>query len=214
MIYYRLWDQQWLVCDDLKNAPQEKIFYLAENRTLQNQPEAETQEIRYLYNPYDPAKFEGGVCNNFGGMKYQDPPNSRYDIISFLSDPAELDLICEGRAEVELHCRSTAEDTCFYVRLNLERNGKTVSLRDDIDSLCRLEKTYTPGEERILHFTFAPHAFKIHRGDRLRLDVSSSCVPYFQVHTNKRGLQALHGTAECCRNTIITGKSFVRIFTF
>lgn len=122
-------------------------------------------------------------------------------------------MICEGRIEVELHCSSTAEDSCFYIRLNLERNGKTVSLRDDIDSLCRVEKEYTPGEERILKYTFAPHAFKLQKNDRLRLDVSSSCVPYFQVHTNHKGIQALQKTAAICRNTILISESLILLYT-
>lgn len=212
MIYYRLWDNQWITADVLKNGPVEKIFYLAGDRSLQKE-KPQASAITYTYNPYAPAKFEGGVCNNFGGMMYQDPPNSRYDIISFQSELLEEEMICEGRIEVELHCSSTAEDSCFYIRLNLERNGKTVSLRDDIDSLCRVEKEYTPGEERVLKYTFAPHAFKLQKNDRLRLDVSSSCVPYFQVHTNHKGIQALQKTAAICRNTILISESHIRLYT-
>lgn len=211
-VYYRLWDNRWIVADDLKNAPFEKIFYLAADRSLQQKPAADS-EITYTYNPYAPAGFAGGVCHSFGGIKYQDPPNSRYDIISFVSEPLGEDMICEGRIEVELHCRSTAEDSCFYIRLDLERNGKTVSLRDDIDSLCRVDNSYTPGEERVLKYTFPPHAFKMRKADRLRLDVSSSCVPHFQIHTNNKGIQALQTSAKSCRNTIITGKSFIKLFT-
>ena len=209
--YYRLWDHQWLRQDELKNAPVEKVFYLTADRKLSETKQTDG-EITYISNPYDPAPFNGGVCNNFGGMKYQDPPNSRYDIISFLSEPLEKDMICEGRFEVALRCRSTAPDSCFYVRLNFERNGKTLSLRDDIDSLCRVEKDYTPGTERVIRYTFAPHAFKLFAGDRLRLDVSSSCVPYFQVHTNFKGLQAEQSCAQSCRNTVVCTDSAVRLF--
>ena len=46
----------------------------------------------------------------------------------------------------------------------------------------------------------------------LRLDVSSSCVPHFQIHTNRKGLQADQTGADICRNTIITGKSMLRIY--
>lgn len=212
MIYYRLWDHQWITADDLKNAPVERKFYLTKEKTLQDSP-PEADQLTYIYNPYDPAEFAGGVCHNFGGMKFQDMPNSRYDILSFVSAPLDKDMVCEGRIEVELCCRSSAEDTCFYVRLDLVRGGKTVSLRDDIDSLCRKEKEYVPGEERVLKYTFVPHAFKMYKGDRLRLDVSSSCVPYFQVHTNRKGVQALQTQADICRNTVITGKSFIRLFT-
>ena len=209
--YYRLWDHQWITVDKLVNAPVEKRWYLDADRRLVTEV-PKPGEITFTYNPYNPAHFEGGVCNNFGGMKYQDAPNSRYDIISFLSEPLEEELVCEGQMEVELHCRSTAEDTCFYVRLDLVRDGKARALRDDIDSLCRLDTDYCPGDERVLRFRFAPHAFKLLPGDQLRLDVSSSCVPYFQVHTNIKGLQARQAVAKSCRNTIILASSFIQIF--
>ena len=77
---------------------------------------------------------------------------------------------------------------------------------------CRTNQKYIPGEERVLSYKFAPHSFALRPGDRLRLDVSSSCVPYFQVHTNIKGIQALQTRAESCRNTIMTGASRLRLF--
>jgi len=210
--YFRLWENEWHYRPLLTDGPGKVDLHLTADRRLVPARPA-PGEITYTYNPFAPAEFKGGVCNNFGGMKYQDEPDSRYDIVSFLSDPLENPLVCEGAFEVELHCRSTAEDTCFYVRLDVVRGGKALSLRDDIDSLCRADKNYTPGEERVLTCKFAPHAFELFPGDRLRLDVSSSCVPYFQVHTNIKGLQALQDRAKTCRNTILTGASRLRLFT-
>ncbi|MBO5822820.1 MAG: hypothetical protein J6R86_07395 [Lentisphaeria bacterium] len=49
------------------------------------------------------------MCNNFGGLQIQDPPNSRYDIISFIT--GELpEMICNGRIELELEVSTTAPD--------------------------------------------------------------------------------------------------------
>lgn len=209
--YYTLFENKWHIADDLENSPAELLFYLAGDRTLQNAPAA-AQEITYTYNPYAPASFKGGVCNNFGGMQIQDPPNSRYDIISFISAPFTEKMVCNGKIQMKLVCKSTAPDTCFYVRLNLIKDGKTLSLRDDIDTLCRKVKEYTPGEERVIDFTFGDHSFEINPGDALRLDVSSSCFPYFQIHSNKTGIQAFHDKADICRNTCVTGKSYIKIF--
>ena len=211
IIYYRLYDNKWIKTPELKNNSCEQILYLSKDRTLEPTPSKE-DTITYTYNPYNPANFNGGVCYNFGGVAYQDAPNSRYDIISFMSKEFTKDAIIEGEIQVELHCKSTAPDTCFYLRLSLVRDNKAISLRDDIDSLCRVEKEYIPGEERVLKFTLVYHAFKMLKGDALRLDVSSSCVPHFQVHTNNKGIQALQTSAQICKNTIITGKSFIKYF--
>ncbi|MBQ9338019.1 MAG: CocE/NonD family hydrolase [Lentisphaeria bacterium] len=208
--YYTLFENQWHTADRLADGPEERKFHLHAGRTLETGA-GEPGEITYLYNPYAPASFKGGVCLNFGGMQVQDPPNSRYDIISFLSEPFTEKLLCEGKIELELHCRSTAPDTCFYARLDLVRDGTAYALRDDIDSLCREEKDYIPGTERVLKFSFVEHSFEIQPGDSLRLDISSSCVPHFQVHTNRKGLQCDQTGADPCRNTVITGKSVLTL---
>lgn len=210
--FYTLFENKWHTRDALPNAENELVFYLNADRTLSKTQPQSAEKITYTYNPYAPAEFKGGLCNNFGGMQIQDAPNSRYDIISFLSEPLEKDSVCEGRFEVKLHCSSSAQDTCFYARLSLVRDGAALGLRDDIDSLCRLEKEYTPGEERIINFTFGDISLLLKKGDVLRLDISSSCVPFFQVHTNQPGVQALHDRAEISRNTIITGSSYLKIF--
>ncbi len=210
--YYRLFDKKWLTAPELENSPCPRKFYLAQNRTLQPSKPSDVGEITYTYNPYSPAPFAGGVCNSFGGIQVQAEPNSRYDIISFLSEPFTEETVCEGRMAAELHCRSTAPDTCFYLRLDLVRNGVAIPLRDSIDSLCRIEKDYVIGSERIIKCTFSPHAFKLLHGDVLRLDVSSSCVPHYHTHTNRKGVQTLQTGADICRNTIITGISSVTIF--
>ena len=209
--FYTLFENLWHTESFLLNGTEIRRYFPDSGRTLQTVP-PETDEITFVYNPYAPASFAGGVCHNFGGMQIQDPPNSRYDIISFVSEPAEENMVCQGKCELELHCRSTAPDTCFYVRLNLVRDGKAISLRDDIDSLCRLEKDYVPGMERILKFIFPEHSFQIQPGDRLRLDVSSSCVPHFQVHTNRKGLLADHTGADIARNTILLGKTVLTMY--
>lgn len=210
--YYTLFENKWHTAEDFDNAAEERRFYLAPDRTLST-VDCPCEDITYTYNPYNPASFKGGLCNNFGGMQIQDAPNSRYDIISFISAPFEENCICEGKFEVKLACKSTAPDTCFYVRLSLIKDGKTLGMRDDITSLCRIEKDYVQGDERILDFSFGQHSFEIQKGDALRLDVSSSCFPYFQMHTNRKGLLAKHDKADVCRNTVVCGKSYLKIFT-
>jgi putative CocE/NonD family hydrolase len=213
IVYYPMFHGPWRYEKFLTRGTKTVRFYPDPTRKLVKEA-GEKGEITYLYNPYAPAEFKGSGCYTFGGMQYQDPPNSRYDIISFLSAPFERDSLLKGRSSLELYVKSTAPDTCFYVRLSIVCEDGTLTLRDDIDSLCRTEKQYTPGTERQLHFVFAPHAFKLRAGDRLRLDVSSSCVPYFQVHTNYPGLQALQTVAKTSRNTVITGLSRIKIHCF
>ena len=54
-------------------------------------------EVTYLYNPYNPASFQGGLSANFGGNAWQDPPNSRYDIISLYTPEFQEDTFIKGK---------------------------------------------------------------------------------------------------------------------
>ncbi len=42
-------------------------------------------------------------------------------------------------------------------------------------------------------------------------DSNSSCFPYYQLHSNFKGNQALQTKTQVARNTIITGKSFLSV---
>ena len=141
----------------------------------------------------------------------QDAPNSRSDIISFVTDKFEKDRVLEGACKVKLHVSSTALDSCFYVRLSIVKPDGTLGLRHDIDSICRTNPEFKANGEAVINFTMSPHNFKIARGEALRLDVSSSCWPFFQLHSNFKGNQALQTKTQVARNTIITGKSFISV---
>ena len=203
--YFPCFGREWRSVESLADGDKAWTLHLNE-RTLDAAP-GPGGERRYVYNPAAPARFSGGVCNNFGGMRLQDPPDSRYDILSFLSAPFEARHLFEGRGAVRLRVKSDCPDTGFYVRLSVVKGDKTWSLRDDIASLGRQHPDYRPGEEVWLDFSFAPHAFWIEPGDQLRLDVSSSCFPHFLPHTNRRGLQALQTGTDIANNAVVLGCS-------
>ena len=207
---YVLFGDRWAVSDDIGTNSIYRKYYLNSDRTLTTSPGAENRII-YTYDPRNPATFKGACHGNFGGVALQDPPNSRQDIISFISKPFEQDKIIEGGFKGKLFVTSSAPDTCFYLRLSVVKGDRAFGLRNEIDSICRTNPEFVPGKEAVIDFKIAPHHFKVEKGDRLRLDVSSSCWPYFQLHSNFRGIQALQKTTQSAKNTIITGKSFIEI---
>lgn len=207
---YVLFGNKWNVSEDIGTNSTGCKFYLAQNRTLTTAAPA-VNKITYTYNPYNPTRFKGACHGNFGGVALQDPPNSRQDIISFVSEPFAEDKIVEGDFKGKLYVSSSAPDTCFYLRLSVVKGDRAFGLRNEIDSICRTNPDFVPGKEAVIDFTIVPHNFKLSKGDRLRLDVSSACWPYFQLHSNFRGIQALQKTVQSADNTIITGKSYIEI---
>ena len=187
--YYRLFENTWQA-DTF--APGEKTMRIRLGE----------EEKTYVYNPYDPPEFKGGLSRAFGGMVFQDPPNSRHDIISVYTAPFEEDTFVKGKMSAKLRVASDQEDTCFYIRVSIAKAEGDLGLRDDITSLSRALGDYTPGTEVTLDFAFDDHAFLVRKGEKLRVDIASADNAHYVRHTNQKGLYSTQTTAKIARNTV------------
>ena len=196
--YYAPFGDGWHT-DDFAQPEKEITFPLGEG------------ERTYRYNPYAPASFRGGLSCNFGGNAWQDEPDSRYDILSFFTPAFSEDTLIRGKMRARLTVRSTCEDTCFYMRLSLVKPEGYYGLRDDITQISNVRPDYVPGEAVTLDFTFDEHAFWVKRGEKIRIDVSSSAFPHYVRHTNNRGLFSEQTTARIADNTVILPESSLTV---
>ena len=194
--YYKLFGDRWC-CDDFYTARQSKRIGFGEGTAT------------YKYNPYAPATFKGGLSANFGGNAWQDPPHKRYDVITRYSDAFDADTLVKGKITGKLCVRSDCEDTCFYVRLSLCKPEGDYGLRDDITQISNFNAQYCPGTEIELDLSFDEHAFVVKKGERIRMDISSSAYPHYVPHTNEKGLFSEQKTARVATNTVISEKSFL-----
>ena len=166
----------------------------------------------YLYNPFAPASFKGGLSNGFGNTDWQDKPNSRQDIISVYTDEFKVDTFIKGKMKGKLRVKSDCEDTCFYMRVSLCKKEGDLGLRDDITMISNFCDNYKPNDEIDIDFSFDEHAFIVKKGEKIRVDISSSCFPTFLIHTNIKGNQALIDKAKIARNTVDLGKSQLTVY--
>ena len=60
-------------------------------------------------------------------------------------------------------------------------------------------------------FLFDEHAFVIHKGEKLRIDISSSAFPHYVPHTNQKGLFSVQTTAKIAENTVILNESYLEL---
>lgn len=211
-------ESKWYYEDTFNEGEEERVLYLNEGGKVETTQGA-VGEITYLYNPYNPAVFYGGTDHNIGfarpgyermGAKPlipQDPPNWRYDIVSFEGEPFAEDFTLKGSMSADVYVKSDCEDTSFYARVYLIRDGQTYGIRDDITSLCYQLGDYTPGEEVKLHFDFSHLVWEVQAGDSLRIDITSSCFPMYSLHTNVKGLQGYVEKPKYAHNTVVFGKS-------
>ncbi len=187
--YYNLFENRWHT-DDFKSS-----------KTIVSLPLG-NETITYTYNPFDPPRFKGGLSCNFGGGVFQDKPNSRHDIVSIYTEPAENDIFVKGKMLAMLRVSSDCEDTCFYVRVSIEKERGDFGLRDDITSLFYQIGDYVPNTLVDLTFNFDEHAFLIKKGERLRVDIASADVEHYVRHTNQKGLYSEQSTAKIAHNTV------------
>lgn len=198
--YYKLFDNKWC-CDDFFNATDTKRFPLG------------TEAVTYKYNPFAPAAFKGGLSTTFGGNAWQQGPNSRYDIISLYTPEFEEDTFVKGKIKARLLVSSDCEDTSFYMRLSLCKEEGDYGLRDDINKISNFNREYVPGSKQEIELSFDEHAFVVKKGERIRIDISSSAYPRFIPHTNQRGPFIEQSSAKVATNTVYLDQSYIEIPT-
>ena len=140
-------------------------------------------------------------------MQVQPEPDFRDDVVSFVLPPAAESVGVRGRMKASLVVSSDCEDTCFFVRVSIDKgDGRWYSLRDDVTTMCADGTDYVPGTERTLAFEFPTLAFRVEKGDRLRVDVSSASSQ-FAPHGNVKGNQNYVREPKVAHNAVDASKS-------
>jgi putative CocE/NonD family hydrolase len=189
-----------------------RSLYLAEGGRLLDAPPPPGSQT-YTFDPALPVPTIGGNISSNpplmtnGGYDQRSreethaaldrlPLSERRDILVFRTDPLAEDLEVTGAAEVTLWVASTARDTDFTAKLIDEiPPNASYPLGYDLnlgDSILRaryrngLEKPelLTPGEAVPVTITLYPTSNVFKKGHRVRVDVSSSNFPRFDVNPN------------------------------
>ena len=196
--YYRLFDNKW-TSEDFKNGQNSKTFILG-------------NDIKsYVYNPKNPCVFKGGLSTNFGGGRYQNL-ETKEGIITIYTEKFTNDTFVKGKMKAKLNVSSDCEDTCFYIRLSICKNEGDFGLRDDINQISNFVKDYKVNDFIDIDFNFDEHAFLVKKGERIRIDISSSAYPFYVPHTNIKGLYSLIDNYKIATNKIDLSKSTLTIY--
>jgi hypothetical protein len=146
---------------------------------------------------FEPGAYDQREREEFYGSR---PPylplKARPDVVVFQSEPLEKEIEVVGPIAVRLYASSTALDTDFTIKLIDVYpesadfpSGFTMNLTDGIlraryrESPSRA-KLMRPGEVYPLDLEAFPTANRFKKGHRIRLDVSSSNFPRFDVNPN------------------------------
>jgi putative CocE/NonD family hydrolase len=227
---------------------QARRLYLRADRTLRGEPPPlEVAPLRYRFDPADPVPtiggqvqapsfagfLEGGAFDQRGrrslwACRDEEPLAARPDVLVFQTEPLGEPLEVVGEAEVALWVSSSAVDTDFTAKLvDVYPDGVALNLVDTIlraryRSSRERAEWMGPEKEYRLVLALPPVGNLFAAGHRIRLDISSSNFPRFDVNPNTGeplGRNRGHAVAEnvvyvdaerpsCLVLPVVAGRSF------
>ena len=161
-----------------------------------------------------PGGFDQRGRPDFLGCTDTRPLDARSDVLTFETPPLPRDLEMTGPIEMHLWAASSAVDTDFTAKLvdvypagDEYPEGLAINITDSIiraryrDGWERAEPL-TPGQPYELVFQLYPTSNVFRRGHRIRLDISSSNWPRFDVNPNTGGPLGLDRVYRAATQTV------------
>ena len=188
-------------------------YYLHSNGVLSPDKPADGPPTTYLFDPKHPVPTLGGNVSSQGTLMFQGaadqrcradfwlcsdtrPLSARNDVLVFQTPPLAGDIEVTGRLIVKLWAASNGPDTDFTAKLidvyppNKDfPSGVDLNIADSIvraryrKSLAKAE-FLKPGQPEEFTIEMYPTSLVFQRGHRIRLDISSSNFPRFDVNPN------------------------------
>ena len=150
---------------------------------------------RYVYDPANPVPSKAGpICCTFtnepAGAVDQRDIETRYDVLVYTSEPIDREIEVTGPITAELYVSSSSKDTDFTVKLlDVLPDGTAFNLQEGIKRARYREGYRTPklmepaGVYRVgVDLQATSNVFL--RGHRIRVDVTSSHFPQFDLNPN------------------------------
>ena len=209
-------------------------YYLGAEGKLAPHKPAGAGSTTFRFDPADPVPSIGGNISSFGGIlepggfdqrcrkdsafaKDELPLSERRDVLVFQTDPLPEDVEVTGPIAVNLFVSSSAVDTDFTAKLidvyppNLDYPlGFDLNIGDSIirmryrDSLEKPE-LMKPGGVYTATIHLYPTSNVFAKGHRIRVDVSSSNFPRFDVNPNTGEPLQQHRRTVAADNTVYLG---------
>jgi hypothetical protein len=189
-------------------------FYLRPDGVLSlDRPRADRSATRFTYDPRDPVPTIGGNISSGTEILLQGawdqrggehvwnwpapiPLSARNDVLVFQTEPLERDVEVTGEIAVKLWASSSAVDTDFTAKLidvyppspdfpgGFDLNIGDGIVRARFRESLEYEKRLEPGTIYPLTIKLYPTSNVFKKGHRIRVDISSSNFPRFDLNPN------------------------------
>ncbi|HWL08815.1 MAG TPA: CocE/NonD family hydrolase, partial [Planctomicrobium sp.] len=189
-------------------------FYLqADGKLSTAKPDENSSTTAFQYDPNNPVPTIGGNISTHNDILLQGawdqkggphvwnfqnpvPISSRNDVVVFQTEPLTEDIEVTGEIEVKLYASSSAVDTDFTAKLidvyppssdwpgGFDLNVGDGIVRGRFRESLKTEKLLTPGEVAEFTIKLYPTSNVFKKGHRIRVDISSSNFPRFDINPN------------------------------
>ncbi len=200
-------------------------------------PTAAAEPISYDFDPRRPVPTIGGTVTSgeplmrgggydqregptvYGSRQPYLPVEARPDVLVFETEPLVEDVEVTGDIEADLWISSDGPDTDFTIKLidvypasDDYPEGFALNLTDGV-LRCRYRDSWekptlmTPGQIYRIKVSAFPTSNLFKRGHRIRLDISSSNFPHFDVNPNTGAAEGKGLDQRVARNTVFLDAS-------
>ncbi|HKT10776.1 MAG TPA: CocE/NonD family hydrolase [Terriglobia bacterium] len=212
-------------------------FYFHRDGGLSTERPSEARaEITYKFDPANPVPTIGGNISSADGIMLQGawdqkcssivwnckdtlPLSARQDVVIFMTPPLEHDVEVTGPIDVKLWASSAAVDTDFTAKLidvhppskdfpaGIDMNLEDGIIRARYRNSLEKPELMKPGQiyQFTIHLYPTSNVFKA--GHRIRLDISSSNFPRFDINPNTGAALGDERGAVAAMNTIYMDKA-------
>jgi uncharacterized protein len=216
----------------LPDAKARTFFLHGDGRLAAEAPAAGAAPLTYDYDPDHPVPTIGGTVTSgepvmrggafdqregprfFGSREPYLPLEARPDVLVFQTEPLFEDVEVTGPVTARLHIASDRPDTDFTIKLidlyppspdypeGFAMNVTDGILRARYRNSWDHPMPLTPGETVEIAIEAFPTSNLFKRGHRIRIDVSSSNFPHFDVNPNTGAPEGAGLTRQIARNTV------------
>ncbi|MFX0103472.1 MAG: CocE/NonD family hydrolase [Candidatus Hodarchaeota archaeon] len=160
-----------------------------------NEPSSEEQPDKYDYDPANPVLTRGG--NNLtipNGAFEQIEAESRDDVLVYTTEKLKEGIEFTGDLKMILYASSSAVDTDFMVKVcEVYPNGKSYNISDlgirarYRDGVLKKPTLIEPDKVYKYEITLWPTSYYVKPGHRIRIDITSSDFPKYNINSNMGG---------------------------
>lgn len=215
--YFQMGSNEWKGTTDWPPKTVKVLYYLrAGGRLAKERPGDEAPDV-YVYNPQNPTPTVGGSLIEIkkarlkvpvGPQDLSEKVESREDVVTYTTSVLSEDVIVSGDVKVKLYVSSDREDTDFAVRLSdVYPDGRSMLVVDGIWRMRFRKSTkeaqlMKPGQKYEVTIPLGPTAQTFLKGHRIRISISSSNFPRFDINPNIGRKRLLGPRFQVATNTI------------